>query len=73
MFTDYGTFSIGFSVAKGHLILSPEGSDIRRFSENTIAAGYTHRAKLMQIKEKPVDYVLLDEMIRFNVEECRTF
>lgn len=73
VFTDYGTFCIGFSVAKGHLVFDPEGSDIRRFSEKAIAAGYTHREKLMQIKEKPVDYVLLDEMIRFNVEECRTF
>ncbi|MDT4761351.1 iron chaperone [Sphaerochaeta sp. PS] len=77
MFTDHGTFIIGFSVAKPHLALAPEGGGIRHFSEAILKAGYTHGAKFMRIKwEQPVNYGLLEEIIRFNLEEkkaCTTF
>lgn len=70
MFTDHGTFIVGFSVAKHHLAIAPEGAGIRHFSEKIVAAGYTHGAKFMRIKwESPVNYVLLEEIIRFNMEE----
>ncbi|MBI9094610.1 MAG: iron chaperone [Sphaerochaeta sp.] len=77
MFTDHGTFIIGFSVAKAHLAIAPEGKGIRHFSENIVGSGYTHGAQFMRIQwELPVNYVLLEEIIRFNMEEktdCTTF
>lgn len=30
MFTDHGTFIIGFSIAKGHIAVSPESATISR-------------------------------------------
>ena len=77
MFTDHGTFIIGFSVAKPHLALAPEGAGIRHFSEKIVAAGYSHGAKFMRIRwELPVNYTLLEQIIRYNMEEkkeCATF
>jgi len=77
MFTDHGTFIIGFSVASGHLALAPEGAGIRHFSEKIVESGYNHGAKFMRIKwELPVNYALLEEIIRFNREDkkdCTTF
>ena len=77
MFTDHGTFIIGFNVAKGHLSVAPEGTGIRHFSERIVGAGYTHGAMYMRIKwELPVNYPLLEEIIRFNIrekKECTTF
>ena len=34
MFTDHGTFIIGFSVAKGHFAISPEAQGIAAFSDD---------------------------------------
>lgn len=77
MFTDHGTFIIGFSVSKNHIALSPELAGINHFSEEIIKAGYTHTKMLMQIKwELPVDYSLIEKMIEFNIldkADCETF
>jgi uncharacterized protein YdhG (YjbR/CyaY superfamily) len=40
MFTDHGTFIIGFSVAKKHLAIAPESKTIARFSDEIKQAGY---------------------------------
>lgn len=42
MFTDHATFIIGFSLAKNHIAVAPEGSAIRLFAEEIAAAGYSH-------------------------------
>ena len=46
MFTDHGTFIIGFSVAKKHLAVAPERAGIERFLDDILQAGYTHSKEL---------------------------
>lgn len=77
MFTDHGTFIIGFSVSKHHLAAAPEKAGILRFTEDIVQAGYDHTKELVRLKWKdPVNYALLEKMIRFNIEDkadCTTF
>lgn len=77
MFTDHGTFIIGFSVARHHLAVAPESAGITRFSEQIVQAGYDHTKQLIRIRwESPVDYSLLEKLIEFNMLEkadCATF
>ena len=49
MFTDHGTFIIGFSVAKKHLAVAPERAGIERFSDDILQAGYTHSKEILRI------------------------
>ncbi|ANY68683.1 iron chaperone [Paenibacillus sp. BIHB 4019] len=77
MFTDHGTFIIGFSIAKQHLAVAPEKAGIHHFSDAIVQAGYDHTSQLMRIKwYSPVDYSLLEKMIEFNIldkADCSTF
>ncbi|GIQ69495.1 iron chaperone [Xylanibacillus composti] len=77
MFTDHGTYIIGFSVAKQHLAVAPERAGIDRFAEEIAKAGYDHTKELIRIHwEQPVDYSLLEGMIAFNMmdkADCSTF
>ncbi|WP_188208103.1 iron chaperone [Alkalibacillus aidingensis] len=77
MFTDHGTFIIGFSVSKKHMAVAPEREGIIRFSEEIIEAGYDHTKMLVRFPwDRPVDYSLLEKMIEFNIkdkEDCATF
>ncbi|MFC8689455.1 iron chaperone [Brevibacillus porteri] len=77
MFTDHGTFIIGFSVAKHHLAVSPERAGITRFSDEIVQAGYDHTKELVRIRwDRPVDFSLLEKMIEFNIvdkADCSTF
>ena len=67
MFTDHGTFIVGFSVAKNHLSVAPEKVVLNRFSTDIRHAGYDHSKMLMKIKwEEPVDYDLLKAMIEYT-------
>lgn len=70
MFTDHGTFIIGFSVSKKHLAVSTEQAGITHFSDEIIKAGYEHSNHLMRFPwDKSIDYVLLQKMIEFNLSE----
>jgi uncharacterized protein len=70
MFTDHGTFIIGFSIAKQHLAVAPEKAGIDHFSDDIVQAGYDHTKQLVRIKwDGPVDYSLLERMIEFNIME----
>lgn len=77
MFTDHGTFIIGFSIAKHHLAVAPERVVIQHFSDEIVQAGYDHTKELVRIRwEKPVDFSLLEKMIEFNImdkADCTTF
>ena len=77
MFTDHGTFIIGFSVSKKHLAVSPEQAGIAHFSDEITKAGYEHSSNLMRFPwNKPIDYTLLQHMIEFNLmekENTKTF
>lgn len=77
MFTDHGTFIIGFSVSKAHISVAPEGYIDEQFSVRIKELGYTHGKKLIRMPfEKPVHYELLQEIIDFNIEDkadCTSF
>ena len=77
MFTDHGTFIIGFSVAKHHLAVSPEKACLNHFSDEILKAGYSHSKELIRIPwDSPVDFSLLEKIIEFNIldkVECSTF
>lgn len=77
MYTDHGTFIIGFSTAKNHMAVAPERAGINRFSDEIIKAGYDHTKELIRIAwDSPVDYPLLEKIIGFNISdkaECTTF
>ena len=77
MFTDHGSFVIGFSVAKHHLAVAPERAGIDHFSDDIARAGYEHTKLLVRIPwDSPVDFSLLEKMIEFNIldkADCSTF
>lgn len=77
MFTDHGTFIIGFSAAKHHVSVSPEEACMTYFADEIAQAGYSATKGLFRIPwDKPVNYELLEKMIAFNIEEkadCASF
>lgn len=77
MFTDHGTFIIGFSVSKKHLAVAPEKVGIIHFADKIVQAGYDHTKELIRIPwGHPVDFSLLEKMIEFNIQDkaaCTTF
>lgn len=77
MFTDHGTFIIGFSTAKHHLSVSPEEVGITHFADDIAQAGYSATKGLFRIPwNEPVNYELLEKMIEFNIldkADCSTF
>ncbi|HEY0065695.1 MAG TPA: iron chaperone [Telluria sp.] len=77
MFTDHGSFIIGFSVAKHHMAVAPEPAAIARFSDQIRQAGYDHTKLLVRVRwDQPVDFSLLREIIEFNLadkENCSSF
>jgi len=77
MFTDHGTFIIGFSVAKHHLAVAPERAGIQHFSDEIVKAGYEHSQHLVRIPwDRPVDFSLLEKMIEFTImdkADCSSF
>lgn len=70
MFSDHGTFIIGFSISKGHIAISPEPEGISQFEKEIEEAGYSHTQGLFRIKwTDKVDFDLLDKIIFFNIED----
>ncbi|SEN92810.1 hypothetical protein SAMN04488134_102304 [Amphibacillus marinus] len=77
MLTDHGTFIIGFSLAKKHLAVSPEGVTVKHLANDIAEAGYQFTKEIIRIPwNKPVNYELLDKMIAFNILDkanCNSF
>ena len=77
MYTDHGTYIIGFSTAKAHMSISPERAGMIQFADEIVEAGYSYTKELFRIKwNQPVDFALLEKMIEFNVldkADCSTF
>lgn len=70
MFTDHGTFIIGFSVARNHLAISPERAGIVRFEEEITKAGHECSKMMFRFKwAEPIDYPLLEKVIEFNIAD----
>lgn len=77
MFTDHGTFIIGFSAAKKHLAVAPESVTIAHVEDDIVKAGYDYTKQLIRIPwDRTVDYSLLEKMIEFTIwdkADCSTF
>ncbi|WP_238652850.1 iron chaperone [Paenibacillus piscarius] len=77
MFTDHGTYIIGFSVAKGHMAVAPEKAGMDHFAEVLKQSGVDHTKLLIRMKwTSPVDYGLLRQLIGYNITDkadCTTF
>lgn len=74
MFTDHGTFIIGFSVSKKHFAISPESVTLKLFSQDIEKTGYSFTENIIRINwDQPVDYDLLKKMIDFNIADKAEF
>ena len=77
MFTDYGTFIIGFSVAKAHFSFAGEAKIITVFKKEIQQAGLSYGKKLVRVGfDQEVPYELLAKVIEFNLndkKDCQTF
>ena len=70
MFTDHGTFIIGFSASRNHFSVSPELAGMIRLADDIAKSGYEYTKQLVRIPWKgSVDYSLLEKMIEFNIED----
>lgn len=73
MFSDHGTFIIGFSVAKGHIAVAPESVVMSLFEKEIEEAGYSHTRELFRIKWiDKVDFDLLYKMVAYNMESKKS-
>lgn len=74
MFTDHGTFIIGFSVAKAHIAVAPESAVITSFAHEIEKAGYSHTNELFRIRwADQVNFDLLHKIIAYNIESKKDF
>lgn len=74
MFTDHGTYIIGFSTSKKHFSVSPEVKTLKHFQEGIEQAGYDHTENIIRIKwGQNISYDLLKKMIDFNIEDKAEF
>lgn len=70
MFTDHGTFIIGFSVAKHHFSIANEKKALDLFTQEIAERGYDYGKMLWKIKfDQEVDYDLLGRMIDYNMKD----
>ncbi len=70
MFSDHGTFIIGFSIAKAHIAVAPESKVIQLFTDDIDHSGYSHTQELFRIKwTDAVDYELIGRIIDYNIED----
>ncbi|MDO5723921.1 MAG: iron chaperone [Flaviflexus sp.] len=77
MFTDHGTFIIGFSPAKNHLSIAPELATMEAFADTFKNEGIDHTKMFVRIPwSEPFNYDLLSRLIEHNIttkRDCTTF
>ncbi len=74
MFSDHGTFIIGFSVAKGHMAVTPEFDGIIHFADRIDQAKYSRTDMIFRIKwSDDVDYDLLRDIVEFKIEDKKDY
>lgn len=68
MYTDHGTYIIGFSTSKKHIAVGPENAPIKRFANEIEEAGYEYTNQIIRYPwNKEVNYSLLKQIIEFNI------
>lgn len=77
MYSNNGTFIIGFSISKAHISVAPEAVVMEKFEDDIKNAGYTYTKELFRIKfTDKVDYDLLYKIVAYNIEtkkDIKTF
>lgn len=77
MFTDHGTYIIGFSFAKKHMSIGPEKAALRKFKDRALELGYELSKETIKVPwDKDLDLEFLGDIIQFNIDdkaECKTF
>lgn len=69
-FVHDGTFILGLSYAKAHVAIAPEQVAVAKFRQTASANGYSTTDQLIRIRwNQPVDYVMLRELIDFNIKD----
>lgn len=70
MYTNEGTFIIGFSAASKHFAFTPEDFTIAKFEADIDAAGYSHTPRIVRVGwNEDVDFALLERVIAFQIED----
>jgi len=70
MFTDHGTFIIGFSAAKKHIAVAVEDFTLDHFRDTITQAGYASTKRLFQMQwDQPWSHDLLSQLIAFNITD----
>ena len=70
MFSDHGTFIIGFSISKNHIAVAPEEVVMKLFESKIKEAGYTYSKGLFRIKwTDSVNFDLLFETMAYNIAD----
>ena len=77
VFTNHGTFIIGFARTPEYLAVVPEAPGVARFRREIAEAGCAASGQEVRLGwDAPVPYGLLEQLIAFNVADkaaCRTF
>ncbi len=77
MFTDHGTFIIGFSCAKKHMACAPERAGMMKFNKRFDEMGLDYGKMFIRMPwTDEVPWDLLHDLIEFNIEDkknCTTF
>jgi len=70
MFTDHGTYIIGFSYSKNHIAMSPEVKPIKEFQSLIEETTSSHTDNIIRITwEDPIPYELIKTLIDYNIED----
>ncbi|WP_368653881.1 iron chaperone [Ornithinibacillus sp. 4-3] len=73
MFTNNGTFIIGFNAAKKHFAVAPEPATIKHFMDEIVANEYSYTTSLVRFPwDQPVNYHLISQFIEFNIKDKAT-
>lgn len=70
MFSNEGTYIIGFSTAKKHIAVSPEKAGMVQFGTKINEAGYSSSEMIFRIGwDEKVDYDLLADIIDYQIKD----
>ena len=69
MFTDHGTFIMGFNPSKKHLAVAIEPQTMTRFIPQIDKAGYDHSQIIRFPWHKPLDEQLIHELIAYTIDQ----
>lgn len=74
MFTDHGTFIIGFKKTKKYITVSPEVAGMKCFVSAIEKAEYVHTDNTFRIGwQQVIDWDLLAAIIDYNIEEKASY